>query len=290
MKDIKIEITKSLSGKSVGDIIRTCVGVSSRQLTALKKSGGIVLDGKSVTVRETVTEGQVLCLHIDDEKPSENIVPSNIPITVLYEDEDILAVAKPKDMPVHPSANNYDNTLGNACMYYYRGTNFVFRPITRLDRDTTGVVIVAKNKLAATKLSEQMQAGKIHKNYIALLSSTPEPLCGRVDAPIGRCEDSVIKRCVRADGKDALTEYNVIRKRADGTCIVSVRPITGRTHQIRVHMQHIGCPLLYDYLYGKEIQGKTLFLHCSSVSFIHPSTQVPMAVECPIFDDSELLQ
>ena len=215
MREIKLEIDILLDGKTVGELLKNRLCVSSRQLTALKKSGGILLDGMNVTVRAKVSAGQVLKICFEDEKPSENVVPVNIPLDILYEDDDILVVAKPKDMPIHPSAYNYDNTLGNACMYYYRGTNFVFRPITRLDRDTTGVVIIAKNKLSATRLSEQMQNGGIKKTYLALLSQTPNNECGTVNAPIGRCDGSVIKRCVRDDGKEALTEY----------CVREVRPV-----------------------------------------------------------------
>ena len=275
--------------KTVGELLKRKFFVSSRLLPELKRTGGILLDGVQVTVRERVFPGQALTVRIFEEKTSENVVPVKLPLFVIYEDEDVLAVSKPKDMPVHPSAYNYDNTLGNAVMYYYRTQNFVFRPITRLDRDTTGIVLIAKNKLSATVMSEDMKEGRIKKSYLALLSECPKADKGVIDAPIGRCTDSIIKRRVDNDGKAALTEYEVIEKRADGSAVALVRPITGRTHQIRVHMAHIGCPLKYDYLYGKEIFGKTLFLHCTEVSCPHPVKRLEMKIACLPFEDSELL-
>ena len=289
IRELKYNIKECDAGKNVGELLKRKLSVSARLLPELKRSGGILLDGKNVTVREKVAAGQVLAIVISEEKPSENVVPMNLPVHVIYEDEDLIAVSKPKDMPVHPSAHNYDNTLGNAIMYYYKGENFVFRPITRLDRDTTGIVLVAKNKLSATVMSEDMKEGRIKKSYLALLSQIPKDDVGVVDEPIARCPDSVIKRMVSPDGKSALTEYEIIEKRADKSAVALVRPITGRTHQIRVHMAHIGCPLKYDYLYGEEIRGKTLFLHCTAVTFPHPVTREEMTISCPPFCDSELL-
>lgn len=289
IREITYTIQETDEKRTVGEILKRKLCVSSRLLPELKRSGGIILDGTQVTVRERVAVGQTLLLRISEEKTSENVVPVDLPLYVIYEDEDVLAVSKPKDMPVHPSAYNYDNTLGNAVMYYYRGESFVFRPITRLDRDTTGIVLIAKNKLSATVMSEDMKEGRIKKSYLALLSSCPECDVGTIAAPIGRCPDSIIKRRVDENGKYALTEYEITEKRADESTVALVRPITGRTHQIRVHMAHIGCPLKYDYLYGKEIVGKTLFLHCTAVSFPHPVTRQEMKIECPPFCDSELL-
>ena len=289
IRRIEYKIDTGLDGKNVGEILRRKLNVSSRMLPDLKRQGGILLDGKNVTVRERVKVGQTLELVILEESASENVVPVDLPLNIIYEDEDILAVSKPKDMPVHPCAYNYDNTLGNAVMHYYKGENFVFRPITRLDRDTTGIVLVAKNKLAATVMSEDMKDGRIKKSYLALLSVCPENDKGVINAPIARCPDSVIKRMVDESGKEAVTEYEIKEKRADNSAVAVVRPITGRTHQIRVHMAHIGCPLKYDYLYGKEIDGKTLFLHCAAVTFSHPITREEMTISCPPFCDSELL-
>lgn len=288
MRKFELVITKELDGQSVGNILRYRFFVSSRLLPELKRTGGIILNGKSVTVREKVKEGDVFTLCLCEETPSENVVAVDIPLCILYEDEDILAVSKPKDMPVHPSLHNYENTLGNAVMYYYRDREFVFRPITRLDRDTTGIVLIAKNRLSAALLSDSMKNGQIKKTYLAYLSKTPKDKKGEIEAPIERCDESVIKRKVSPDGKYALTKYEIVSEKPDGTCVARINPITGRTHQIRVHMAHIGCPLVYDYLYGTEIPEKTLFLHCETLDFVHPITREEMHITCPVSPDSEL--
>lgn len=278
MRKTSFVITDEFEGHTVGDIIKKALGVSSRLLTLLKRSGGIMLDEKNVTVRERVRCGQTLTLEICEESQSENIVPVKMPLDILYEDEDILAVSKPHDMPVHPSAYNYDNTLGNAVMYYFGNKPFVYRPITRLDRDTTGVVLIAKNKLSAALLTDLMAEKKIIKTYTALLSAVPLPLCGSIEVPIGRSGDSVIKREVLPEGKYALTHYKVIKINPDGTCVARINPVTGRTHQIRVHMAHIGCPLMYDFLYGEEQKERHFLLHCESLEFPHPLTGEKMII------------
>lgn len=285
MREIKYIADNNCGGKTVGDILKSKLCVSSRLLPELKRSGGIRLDGKTVTVRERVFAGQAVSVVIDDEKSSENVVPVDLPLNIIYEDEDLLAVSKPKDMPVHPSMHNYENTLGNAVMFYFAcsGKPFVYRPITRLDRDTTGIVIIAKNRFSAAALSDMMKNGDIKKTYFALLSAVPSEKSGKIAAPIARCGESVIKRCVDPCGKDAVTEYSLVGNiGADGSCAARVHPITGRTHQIRVHMAHIGCPLKYDYLYGTEVPGKTLILHCGAVEFFHPVTGAAMKLVCPV--------
>lgn len=244
--------------------------VSGSLLTKLKKSGGILLNGKNATTADTVKSGDTVTLILPEET-SKTIEKVNIPLDVVYEDEALLCVNKPKDMPTHPSAGNYGNTLANACMYYYRETDFVFRPVNRLDRDTTGLVLIAKDARTSAILSDSMQKGQYTKGYFALLTGTPEERCGVVDAPIGRCDDSIIKREVRADGQSAVTAYNVLDAASDkSVSLALLLPKTGRTHQIRVHMAHIGHPLTYDYMYGTEIPGETLYLHCGFLSFSHP--------------------
>jgi 23S rRNA pseudouridine1911/1915/1917 synthase len=288
MRELLFEITECTDGKTVGALLRYELCVSSRLLPVLKREGGIVVNGENVTVRHVVHTGDVLSVRLSETAPSENVVPSDIPLDVIFEDEDILAVRKPKDMPVHPSLHNYTNTLGNAVMNYYKDRPFVFRPLTRLDRDTTGIVLIAKNRLCASVLSENIKEGKVKKSYLALLSKTPDLKKGTINAPIARSGESIIKRCVREDGKYAVSEYEVISVRQDGSCVARVNLVTGRTHQIRVHMAHIGCPLKYDYLYGTEVPGKTLFLHCEKLEFHHPLTRENIVLSCPVFSDSEL--
>ena len=276
-------VPQHLSGVALRDIIKKELRIPSKLLASLKRDGIIEYDGKRVNVDIRVSQGGRVRLVLPDEEGSETIVPVNMPLDILYEDEDILAVNKSADMPTHPSMHNYDNTLGNAVMYYYRGRNFVFRPVNRLDRDTTGVVIIAKNRLACARLSEQMTEGVFQKTYFAKACGIINDDHGFIDAPIAREQESVIKRCVRDDGKRALTEYEVLERNfGENTTLVKVTLHTGRTHQIRVHFSHIGHPLLYDFLYGNEVKGKTVLLHCGSITFEHPTEKKKVCIKAPI--------
>lgn len=286
MHDIELLINSGLSGKYIRDIVRSELKISSALLTKLKKSGGIKINGQSVTVAYKVTDGELLTVDLPREK-TEKIIPVNIPLEIIYEDKYILAVNKPKDMPTHPSIGNHDNTLGNACMYYYRDTDFVFRPLTRLDRDTTGIVIIAKDARTSALISEQIQKGIFKKTYYAITQGIPEQLAGRIDMPIGRADGSILKREVRNDGQSAVTDYKVLCIK-ENIALVEIQLLTGRTHQIRVHFSYINCPLLYDYMYGTEIPGETLYLHCEKVEFIHPVSNERMILKVkpdfPIFE------
>lgn len=287
MHDIELLINSGLSRKYIRDIVRSELKISSALLTKLKKSGGIKINGQSVTVAYKVTDGELLTVDLPREK-TETIIPVNIPLEIIYEDKYILAVNKPKDMPTHPSIGNHNNTLGNACMYYYRNTDFVFRPLTRLDRDTTGIVIIAKDARTSALISEQIQKGIFHKTYYAITQGIPPSPAGRIDLPIGRVDGSILKREVRKDGQKAVTDYRVLCTK-DNLALIEIQLLTGRTHQIRVHLSHINCPLLYDYMYGTEIPGETLYLHCGKVEFIHPVNDEKIILKVkpnfPIFEN-----
>ena len=251
------------------------IGLSKRRITAVKPHG-IFLNGQAVTVRATVKRGDKIDIVIPD-KQSDGIESMELDIKVLFEDDDILAVYKPTNMPTHPSRGNSLPTLANGVMAMYSG-NFVFRAITRLDRDTAGIVLIAKNPISASKLSAQMKRGEIKKTYLARLSSTPSNTRGVIDAPIRREEEGSIRRIVAPDGKTAVTEYEVVEKADDGGCICKFSPLTGRTHQIRVHAAHIGCPLKDDFLYGERGES-TYDLKCVKLEFLHPITNEKTVIE-----------
>ncbi len=282
---LRYKATSDDNGKSVKHIIEREYSLSSRTLSKLKKDGGIKVNGSVVTVRFCLSENDILTLSLDDT-PSENIEKANIPLDVLYEDDDILLVNKPLAMPTHPSQGHHSDTLANAVMYRYRDTNFTFRAITRLDGDTTGVVLIARNALSAQRLTASLQQGIIKKEYVAVVPGKPEKKCGIIDAPIARCEDSVIKRRVSTDGKSAVTEYELEMTTTDGLySLVKAFPITGRTHQIRLHLSHIGIPIYGDFLYGTPIDGVRAYLHCRRLTFPHPTTKKVLTVEAPLPDD-----
>ena len=284
MPDFQLNIKKEHEAYSVGELIAKNFKISSRMLTKLKNNDGIKLNGEHITVRGRVKEGDVLSLIFPKEQ-SKNVVPVNLPLNILFEDEQLLIVNKPKDMPVHPSLNNYTNTLGNAVMYYYKDIPFVYRPVNRLDRDTTGIVIIAKTAYAHYELSKQMQKNIFKKTYTAVTVAPPVPEKGIINAPIRREQESIIKRIVADDGQVAITEYETLSVK-DGHATVKVLLHTGRTHQIRVHFAHMGFPLLYDYLYGTEVEGKTFMLHCTELEFLHPITNEKMKIVCkPQFEE-----
>ena len=279
MRKLEMIIDDLNSGKEVKQLLQNNFKLSSRLITKLKNTNGIKLNGESVTVRKVVAVGDVLELILPDAQ-SQNVIPIEMPLDILYEDEDILVVNKPFDMPVHPSMNNYDNTLGNAVMFHYKDIPFTYRPVNRLDRDTTGVVIIARSAYSAAELSKQLQNGTYKKTYICVTDGVPNPAIGRIDAPIKREQESVIKRIVSNDGKEAITNYKVLEENGKNA-LVEVKPITGRTHQIRVHFSYIGCPLKNDFLYGKQENDDIFMLHCKSVEFRHPVTKEKMTVVAP---------
>ena len=246
-------------------------------VTLVKKAkyGGIFLNGRVVTVREEINEGDRLEIFLAEEK-SEAIEPMEIPLTILYEDDDILAVDKPTNMPTHPSKGNNLPTLANAVMGYYGG-NFVFRSVNRLDRDTSGIVIIAKNRISANALSASMRKGLWEKKYHALVRGIPTESNGIIDAPIERVEEGNIKRQVRPDGKRAITKYCVLESYEDSS-LCEITLLTGRTHQIRVHMSYIGHPLVSDFLYGIP-SDKEYFLRCKEIKFPHPKTNEIIVIQ-----------
>lgn len=239
------------------------------------KYGGVFLNGENVHMRAEVKNGDKIDVFFPEEK-SEGIPPIDLPLEVLYEDEHMIAVCKPRNMPTHPSKGNSLPTLANAVMHYF-GEGFVFRAITRLDRDTSGIVLIAKTQYAAARLSEDMKAGKFEKLYTAVVSGIPEPVCGRIDAPIRREWEGNMRRIVAEDGKRAVTDYKTLFIREDGNAVLELSLLTGRTHQIRVHMAHIGHPLLGDFLYGEK-NGDGYLLHCEKLSFPHPFTQKMLTI------------
>lgn len=259
----------------ISDYLKSKLGFSSSLITKVKY-GGVSLNEKVVTMRAAVNIGDKISVTFPKEE-SENIEPMNIPLEILYEDEYILALNKPKDMPTHPSKGNNLPTLANAVMHYM-GKGFVFRAINRLDRGTSGIVIIAKNPLSAAKLGKAMKERKFSKIYTAVISGIPDLKEGRINAPIAREKEGELKRVVREDGKPAITDYKVIDVTDDGNAICEVKLHTGRTHQIRVHMAYIGHALVGDFLYGEE-NGNGYSLNCSEISFPHPITNEMITVK-----------
>ena len=263
-------------------------GFSRHILSSMKNvPNTIILNGVRGFGRSVLKPGDHLMVTVPETESGKNIIRTEMELSILYEDEDILVINKPAGMPVHPSAGNYENTLANGIAWYFaeKGEDFVYRCINRLDRDTTGALILAKNPLSAAILSVQMKKRQIRRTYLALVDGVPD-VSGTIDAPIARMEGSVITREVNyLTGETAITHYERL---ATGTrySLMELHLETGRTHQIRVHMKYIGHPLPGDYLYNQDysrIQRQPL--HSFQLEFIHPVTNKPMLFTAPVPDD-----
>ena len=260
----------------------------SKFITLLKHTeGSVCLNGVFSKLNTVLNCNDLLTINYIENDESENIVPVNLPFEIIYEDEDIMVINKPSDMPVHPAINNFENTLANGIAYYFtsKGEHFVFRCINRLDRNTSGLLIVAKHRLSSAILSGYMKKRMIHREYIALVAGLFEDKTGTIDLPIARINDSIIERCVDFEkGQSAITHYEVIKEYKGNSSpyledcsLLKIHLETGRTHQIRVHFSYIGHPLLGDSLYNKK-PGilKRQALHSHILEFNHPITFEPL--------------
>lgn len=271
-------IDESSSQKTVLVYLKNIVKISSSTISHLKTlDDGICVNGSRVTVRYVLNAGDVLSINTDDaNNESDGIVPVNLPIEIVYEDDNLMVVNKPIDMPTHPSHNHYDDTLGNAVAHIYseRKVPFVFRPTGRLDKNTSGLVMLPKSRAAASFYFAEAKSGRIHKHYIAILDGeidADKEKVYSIEAPIKRSEGSVITREVSTPGDPeadyALTHWKLIYS-GGGISIVDAYPVTGRTHQIRVHFSSIGFPLVGDVFYGDDKYGLDChMLHAVSLSF-----------------------
>ncbi|MBQ7901274.1 MAG: RluA family pseudouridine synthase [Clostridia bacterium] len=290
MKTVEIIIDTAYDGKPVKTVLKHRLKISAAILTSLKKhSDGILVNGTKAMANTIVHMGDTITINIHDTS-SPNIEPCRMELDILQEDEDILVLNKPRSMPTHPSQNHHSDTLANGVMHYYRHSDFTFRVITRLDRDTSGVVLIAKNLLSASLLSEQMRRQAIHKEYIALCHGTPQNASGTIDAPIARVEGSTILRCVSPNGKKSITHYSVVSTHGN-LSLINLNPQTGRTHQLRVHLAHIGHPIYGDDMYGSPVIGDRTRLHCRAITFTSPASGETITVEAPIPSDiAELIK
>ena len=267
-------------------------GFSSQNLVQLKKAPSAVLaNGVPCFMNHMLQPGDTLTLWIREVRSSEKIPPVDLPLNIVYEDEDLMVINKPAGMPIHPSMNNYYNSMANALAYYFEQQNcpFVFRCINRLDRDTSGLTIVAKHYVSAGMLSTMIAnkvASGIMREYLAIVKGSVQPSEGTITAPLGRKEGSIIERTVDFEkGESAVTHYRVLDEK-NGHSLVSLILETGRTHQIRIHMKYLGYPLIGDYLYNPDIeQIQRQALHAWKLSFVHPITGEEMQFTAPLPED-----
>lgn len=285
---ITYHIDDQTDGMRVEQYLRR-LGYSYQNLTRLKQMPeSILINGVWTYMRTPLHRGDTLTVHIRETASSPNIPPAELPLDIMYEDEDIIVVNKPAGMPVHPSLNNYRNSLANALMYYYQqqGKPFIFRCTNRLDRDTSGLTVIAKHMVSSSILSSMTARHDIKREYLSVVRGFVSPASGTIDAPIGRTGSSLIERKIDFEnGERAVTHYRVVKEKK-GHSLVSLILETGRTHQIRVHMKYIGYPLIGDYLYNPDMEHiRRQALHSYRLSFRHPITGEHMTFTAGLPED-----
>jgi len=284
-------VTKTTKYQSIKQVLKEEFLISDRLIIKLKKSKQIYLNGKAIHINELIKCDDIITIDLDFEETSDNIVPTQMDLDILYEDDCLLIVNKPAFIPVHPSMDHYDDSLSNGIKYYFNSIclNRKIRPVNRIDKNTSGIVIFAKNEYIQESLIRQMKSSDFKKEYLAIVDGVIEKKEQILDAPISRKENSIIERCVSPNGDSAITIIELL-KTFDKYSLIKCSLKTGRTHQIRVHTSHIGHHILGDDLYGKKSDLINRHaLHAHKVIFTHPITQKIIRIIAPIPKDMEEL-
>lgn len=287
---IRFTADEADAGHTVRDVLQKRYGASRRLLIRAKFKGLITRNGQLVFVNEKLQAGDEIAVMVAEDE-SESVAPEEMPLAIRYEDDDLMVIAKPAGLVVHPTGNHAGGTLANGVVAYWqkRGEHRRFRAVNRLDKDTSGLLIVAKNQWAHEQFSRMQQERTISRIYQAIAEGTVDADEGTIDAPIGLAEDSFITRQVRPDGQTAVTHFRVLA-RGGGMSYLELKLDTGRTHQIRVHLSSLGYPLAGDDLYGgsRTFIGRQA-LHACRLSFVHPRSGVGMEWTEPLPTDMSRL-
>ncbi|HPR24082.1 MAG TPA: RluA family pseudouridine synthase [Bacillota bacterium] len=286
----------------ISELVRRRFGFSSRMRSRIKREGKVMRNGEPVNIWEIPREKDLISIQLPEEV--SNFEPEQIPIDVIYEDDDLFIINKQPGVVVHPTKGHPAHTIANGMANYMNetGNHFKMRFINRLDMDTSGVLLLAKSAYCQNDFMKQMERNRVEKKYTAIVLGLMENDSGEIDLPIGRPSPESLTRCVKEDGRPSVTRYNVIERfhlpnshmdsedgiiRTKGYTLVDILLVTGRTHQIRVHLSHMGHPVAGDHLYGGEkihlIERQAL--HAKSISFLHPVTGKPVSVEAPMPSD-----
>lgn len=284
---LKYSVKDIDAGVKVDSILRNRMNLSRRMITGLKKRNFIFLNGEKVFTNAIVCAGDVVSVNIAKEE-SQDIEPQYIPIDIVFEDRDLLIVNKQPGLVVHPTRGHPEGTLSNAVMYHWKENreNTIVRLVNRLDRDTSGLVIIAKNQFSHQAMAKLMAEGMVKKIYGAVVHGIPDDE-GVIDLPIDRPTRESIKREVNENGQRAITHYRVLKK-FNGASLLEIRLGTGKTHQIRVHMSYTGHPIFGDTLYGTDDDSPFIgrqALHACRLMFAHPRTGEPMDIRTELPGD-----
>ena len=285
--NLSYQIDKDEHYDNVLHVLKEQFLLSDRLITKLKKANKIYLNDLQTYTKKSLTVGDTVSVLIDFEEDNSNIVASNIPLNIIYEDDYLLVLNKPANIAIHPSILHFDNSLSNGVKFYFDklGLKKKIRIVNRLDRNTSGIVVFAKNEYIQECLIKQMKTKELKKEYLAIAKGILESKSGTLNFPIARKEGSIIERTVSSDGDSAITHYDVV-KEFNNLSLVHIVLETGRTHQIRVHFSHIGHPILGDTLYGSpsELINRQA-LHSYKLTFIHPVTKKKLILESSLPND-----
>ena len=284
---MKLAYINSSKYSNVKEVLKAEFSMSDRLLLKLKNLNKIYLNGDITSVNHPVLENDLIECYLDYEEDNSNIVPTEMPLNIIYEDEAYIVVNKPAGISVHPSMDHYTDSLSNGIAFYFNqiGLKKKIRPVNRLDKDTSGIVIFAKNEYIQECLVRQMKSKEFIKRYIAVVNGNLDNLEGTINAPIARKEGSIIERCVSETGDIAITHYKVLKRKTDFDIVECILE-TGRTHQIRVHFAYLGHSLLGDTLYGTSSNLiNRQALHAYEVKFIHPLSKKKVKYIATVSED-----
>ena len=289
VRRLELKITPRLAGIKVDTLLRKHLGLSGTVIKRIKwLEDGILCDGQRVNTRFLPLEGQILSVRLSDPQRQSGIVPTPGPLNIVYEDEDIIVLNKQAGVSVHPGPGHFNDTLGNFLLYYYISTekDGDFHPVHRLDRGTSGLLVCAKHPHAQERLKLQLHTDQFRRTDLAICEGCPTPSSGIIDVPLGPQPDSLMAQMVRPDGKPARTHYHTLQTQ-NGRSVLQLVLETGRTHQIRVHMAHLGHPLTGDFLYGTEAPHfiSRPALHSHQLEFLHPISRQPLSFLAPLPED-----
>lgn len=274
---------------NIKEVLKTKFEISDRLLLKLKTNNKIFLNGKATNIKTPVNSNDIVEILMDFDEDNTNVVPTKMKLNILFEDDSLLILNKPAGFPIHPSMLHFEDSISNGVKYYFDsiGLKKKIRPVNRLDKDTSGIVIFAKNEYVQECLVRQIKRNEFIKEYIAICEGVLAKTSGVINQPIARKENSIIERCIDSKGDIAITHYDVIKSNQN-LSVVHLKLETGRTHQIRIHMAYIGNSILGDTLYGKASNLiNRQALHSYRISFVHPVTHKRIELTAPLFEDME---